>query len=165
MHEYNVIDIATYIINYSNEIGSPVNNLKLQKLLYYVQAAVLVKANHMCFDSKIVAWKFGPAVPEVYHYYAEYGGDDIPNQEDCKRMKFDGKTMKIIYEPSKKFDNGTKKIINKVVDSYSEVSNPFALVRKTHEEDPWKNTDLNHEIKCDEIRKYYEKQPEKIYGV
>ena len=58
-----------------------------------------------------------------------------------------------------------KKIINKVVDSYSEVSNPFALVRKTHEEDPWKNTDLNHEIECDEIRKYYEKQPEKIYGV
>lgn len=73
MHEYNVIDIATYIINYSNEIGSPVNNLKLQKLLYYVQAAALVKTNHMCFDSKTIAWKFGPAVPEAYHYYAEYG--------------------------------------------------------------------------------------------
>ena len=77
----------------------------------------------------------------------------------------DGKTMKIIYEPSKKIDNVTKKIISKVVDSYSQIRNPFELVRKTHEEDPWKNTDLNQEIECDEIRKYYEKQPEKIYGV
>lgn len=87
MHEYNVIDIAAYIINYSNEIGSPVNNLKLQKLLYYVQAAALVKTNHMCFSSKIIAWKFGPAVPEAYHYYAEYGRDDIPNQEIHKDVK------------------------------------------------------------------------------
>ena len=61
--------------------------------------------------------------------------------------------------------NSTKKIISKVVDSYSQIRNPFELVRKTHEEDPWKNTDLNQEIECDEIRKYYEKQPEKIYGV
>ena len=59
----------------------------------------------------------------------------------------------------------TKKIINKVVDSYSKVNNPFELVRKTHEEDPWKNTKLNQEIKCEEIRKYYKTQREKIYGV
>ena len=28
---YNVIDISSYIIEYSNEIGSQVSNLKLQK--------------------------------------------------------------------------------------------------------------------------------------
>ena len=133
---YNVIDISSYIIEYSNEIGSPVSNLKLQKLLYYSQAAMLVELGQKCFDSKIMAWEFGPVVVEAYQHYKEYGRDVIPNQEDCK-----------------------------VVDSYSQIRNPFELVRKTHEEDPWKNTDLNQEIECDEIRKYYEKQPEKIYGV
>ena len=143
---YNVIDISAYIIEYSNEIGSPVSNLKLQKLLYYSQAAMLVELGQKCFDSKIMAWEFGPVVVEAYQHYKEYGRDVIPNQEDCKRMKLDGKTMKIIYEPSKKIDNVTKKIISKVVDSYSKIRNPFELVRKTDEEDPWINTGLNQEI-------------------
>lgn len=35
---YNVKDIAAYIVDYSIENGCPVSNLKLQKILYYVQA-------------------------------------------------------------------------------------------------------------------------------
>ena len=42
---YNVIDISSYIINYSNQINHPINNLKLQKLLYYVQAAMLIESS------------------------------------------------------------------------------------------------------------------------
>lgn len=38
---YNVIDVSSYIIEYSNKINSPVSNLKLQKLLYYSQAVML----------------------------------------------------------------------------------------------------------------------------
>lgn len=43
MSNYSAIDVSTYIINYSCDINSPVSNLKLQKLLYYVQAALLVE--------------------------------------------------------------------------------------------------------------------------
>ncbi|WP_302179299.1 Panacea domain-containing protein [[Ruminococcus] lactaris] len=165
MMKYGVIDISTYIIGYSNKIDSPVSNLKLQKLLYYSQAAVLVETGEKCFDAPIMAWEFGPVVVEAYQYYRKYGRENIPNQEENKAMKFDEKTMRIVYELSKEIDLITKKIINKVVDSYSKVNNPFELVRKTHEEDPWKNTKLNQEIKCEEIRKYYKTQREKIYGV
>ena len=165
MSNYSAIDVSTYIINYSCDINSPVNNLKLQKLLYYVQAALLVETGKKCFESKVVAWGFGPVVVESYQHYKEYGRNNIPKQEENKRMKFDSKTMKIIFEPAKKIDEITKKIINKVVDSYAKITNPFDLVRKTHEEDPWKNAQLNTEIKCKDIQKYYEKQPEKIYGV
>lgn len=167
MEKYNVIDVASYIIEYSNKIDSPVSNLKLQKLLYYSQAAMLVELGEKCFDSKIMAWEFGPVVVEAYQHYKEYGREAIPNQEENKRMKLDGsgRTIKIIYESSKKLDDITKRIINKVVDSYSTIRNPFELVRKTHMEDPWKETDLNQEIECEKIRKYYEEQPEKIYGV
>lgn len=163
MHEYNVIDVASYIINYSNEIGSPVNNLKLQKLLYYVQAAALVKTNHMCFDSKIVAWKLGPAVPEAYHYYAEYGRDDIPNQEGYKTIKLDNKTLRMSYTQPVEIDYTIKRIIRNVVDSYSNITNPLELSRRTRNDDPWKNTSLNHEIKCDAIHSYYAKHSNLIF--
>lgn len=164
MHEYNVIDVASYIINYSNEIGSPVNNLKLQKLLYYVQAAVLVKANHMCFDSKIIAWKFGPAVPEAYHYYAEYGRDDIPNQEAHKTIKLNDKTLRMSYAQPTEIDYMTQKIIRSVVDSYSDITNPLELSKKTRKEAPWKTTKLNREITCDAIHSYYAKHSNLIFG-
>ena len=164
MYSYNVIDIATYIINYSNEIGSPVNNLKLQKLLYYAQAAVLVKTNHMCFDSKIIAWKFGPAVPEAYHYYAEYGRDDIPNQEAHKNVKLNDKTLRMSYAQPTEIDCMTKKIIQSVVGSYSNITNPFELSKKTRNEDPWKTTSLNHEITCDAIHSYYARRSNLIFG-
>ena len=164
MHEYNVIDVASYIINYSNQINRPINNLKLQKLLYYVQAAVLAKANHMCFDSKIIAWKFGPAVPEAYHYYAEYGRDDIPNQEDYKTIKLDNKTLRMSYTQPVEIDYMTQKIIRSVVDSYSDITNPLGLSRKTCNEDPWKTTSLNHEITCDALHSYYTKRSNLIFG-
>lgn len=164
MHEYNVIDVASYIINYSNEIGSPVNNLKLQKLLYYVQAAVLVKTNHMCFDSKIVAWKFGPAVPEAYRYYAEYGRDDILSQEAHKTIKLNDKTLRMSYAQPTEIDYMTQKIIRNVVDSYLNITNPLELSKKTRKEAPWKTTDLNHEITCDAIHSYYAKHSNLIFG-
>ena len=34
---YDVMDVARLIINYSIKIRRPVSNLKLQKLLYFVQ--------------------------------------------------------------------------------------------------------------------------------
>ena len=163
-NEYNVIDVASYIINYSNQINRPINNLKLQKLLYYVQAAVLVKVNHVCFDSKIIAWKFGPAVPEAYHYYAEYGRDDIPNQEDYKTIKLDNKTLRMSYTQPVEIDYMTQKIIRSVVDSYSDITNPLWLSRKTCNEDPWKTTSLNHEITCDAMHSYYTKRSNLIFG-
>jgi uncharacterized phage-associated protein len=164
MHEYNVIDVASYIINYSNQINRPINNLKLQKLLYYVQAAVLVKANHMCFDSKIIAWKFGPAVPEAYHYYAEYGRDDIPNQEAHKDVKLNDKTLRMSYAQPAEIDYMTQKIIRRVVDSYSNIINPLELSRKTRNEDPWKTASLNHEITCDAMQSYYARRSNLIFG-
>ncbi len=80
---YNVIDVCRHVINYSNEHDYGVSNLKLQKLLYFIQAYFLTnkKDNTPCFDEKIEAWDFGPVVPEAYHEYKQYGSGDIPNIE------------------------------------------------------------------------------------
>ena len=161
---YNVIDVSSYIVNYSNQINHPINNLKLQKLLYYVQAAMLIEVGRKCFDSKIVAWKFGPAIPEAYRFFEEYGRNNIPTQEGHKTIKLDDKTLKMNYTQPVEIDYTIKRIIRNVVDSYLNITNPLELSKKTRKEAPWKTTPLNQEIKCSKIGEYYQKQPRLIYG-
>ncbi len=164
MPEYNVIDVSSYIINYSNQINHPINNLKLQKLLYYVQTATLVETGRKCFNSKIIAWQFGPVVPEAYRYYEEYGRNNIPNQDGYKTIKLDNKTLRMSYAQPVEVGYTIKRIIRNVVDSYLSIINPLELSKKTRKEGPWKTTSLNQEIKCSKISEYYQKQQRLIYG-
>lgn len=55
-----VMDVARFIINYSNERDYSISNLKLQKLLYFVQAYYLTSTeeHEPCFKEDIEAWDF-----------------------------------------------------------------------------------------------------------
>ena len=77
---YKVLDIARYIINYSNEQQYGISNLKLQKLLYFVQAEFLAftEKKQPCFQEEIEAWGFGPVVPGVYKEFRQYGSSNSP---------------------------------------------------------------------------------------
>lgn len=46
---YNVLDISRYIINYSNDCNYIISNLKLQKLLYFIQVYFLIEAKKTLF--------------------------------------------------------------------------------------------------------------------
>lgn len=162
---YSALQIAKYIINYSIRQNNEVSNLKLQKLLYYVQAAFLVDKDKRCFKEPIIAWEYGPVVEDVYKAYKSYGRGLITDpQEDTKCLTFDSKIMKIVYQEIEKIEKEDRLIINNVVDAYADVTNPFVLVKKTHTESPWKDTDINKEITIEKIRDYYNKEREKIYN-
>ena len=75
---YEALAVAKYIICYCDSKNSIMTNLKLQKVLYYVQAEFLVNAWERCFPERIEAWDFGPVIPEVYRRYKIYGGSFIP---------------------------------------------------------------------------------------
>ena len=62
-------DVADYIIWSSHESGSFISNLKLQKLLDYVQAWHLAVFGRPLFAEKLQAWLRGPAIPEIYRRY------------------------------------------------------------------------------------------------
>ncbi len=74
---YSAIVIANYIIEYEHSQNRRISNLKLQKLLYFVQAQFFRIIGVPCFNDKIEAWSFGPVVVNVYHAYKFYGGMDI----------------------------------------------------------------------------------------
>ena len=59
---YNVFDIADKIIAASSsqaEVGDVMTNLKLQKLLYYMQGFHLAVFDTPLFDEDIEAWQYG----------------------------------------------------------------------------------------------------------
>lgn len=75
---YSVAEVSAYIIEKSAGEGFHMNNFKLQRLLYYVQAGFLVSTGRKCFDEGIMAWSIGPVVPESYKEYRIYGSGAIP---------------------------------------------------------------------------------------
>jgi uncharacterized phage-associated protein len=110
-------EIAKYIIK-----SIPVDNLKLQKLLYYSQAVYLVLHDKKpLFPEPIEAWDYGPVVPSVYREYKEYGFETIPP----------------IDEPSK-LDLAEMKAVDIVFDCFGGMSGS-ELINQTHAESPWKN--------------------------
>ena len=139
---YNVLDIAKYIIFYCRRRGYLITNLKLQKLLYFIQAEFLVSIGAPCFNEEIEAWDFGPVVPEVYHEYKSFGNSNIILPEDDE-LPFIRKT--------------DRNRIKGMVDEGAQYS-ASDLVRITHNQAPWKNAYkryYNNVITKDAIQDYF----------
>lgn len=63
------------------KITEGITNLKLQKLLYFAQAAHLALYDQPIFKEEIQAWKFGPVVPTIYKKFSEYENTTLPIKE------------------------------------------------------------------------------------
>jgi uncharacterized phage-associated protein len=142
---YRALDIARYIIERCRENNRTISNLKLQKIMYFVQAEFLVSKNQPCFAERIEAWDFGPVVPEVYYAYRMYGSANIP----CIGRSG---VSKIISAKDQKLLNG-------IIDECSRYS-ASALVEITHNQTPWteayNRAGYNNEIKVENIKHFFE---------
>lgn len=77
----NALSLAGYIVNYCLFKGQPTTNLRLQKILYFLQIQSLIdsKLNSKLIDSDFEAWKFGPVIRDVYYAYCLNAGMPILN--------------------------------------------------------------------------------------
>lgn len=99
-----------------------VSNLKLQKILYFIQAKFLVEKNTPCFSEKIEAWTFGPVIPEVHQQYKIFGNAHIP----CVDVQDDFK-----------ISEQDKALIDNMIDKCAKFTSS-QLVEITHRQTPWK---------------------------
>lgn len=148
--EESAIDVAKNIINVYNArvdelvrdydiVPEYITNLKLQKLLYFVQALCLMIFDKKAFSEKILAWSYGPVVNEVYQKYKQNHANGITSEGSVKDIS-----------------SGLYKIIDEVVTCYGSIE-ANKLIDFTHEEEPWKNTEINKEIDVDLIKNYFDK--------
>jgi len=157
---YKVLDVARYIINYSNKKEYGVSNLKLQKLLYFVQAEFLAftEEKSPCFFEEIEAWGFGPVVPEVYREFKQYGSSNIPSVEKYYVVTEDWQVLEKRYDMECILVKD-REVINQIVDGFCDYS-ATALVTITHGQTPWQDAyqeGMNNIITKESIREYFEK--------
>lgn len=141
---YKALDVASYIIEKYSSKNKIVSNLKLQKILYFVQAEFLVATGKPCFCEPVEAWDFGPVIADVYHRYQVFGSANIPA---CKKNS----NPAAICSKDKKLVDG---IINKCAE-YSAAS----LTEITQKQMPWKTNYIRNEhriIPNEDIKRYFE---------
>ena len=95
----SAFDVTELIIYLANKYGDSITNLKLQKLLYYVQAWHLVNFDKKpLFDEEIEVWDFGPVVGKVYHKFKEFKHSPITFnvKEDAITKIFNKKTIDFV---------------------------------------------------------------------
>ncbi|WP_455104174.1 Panacea domain-containing protein [Peptostreptococcus sp.] len=133
---YDALDISRYIINYCNNHDIEISNLKLQKLLYFVQAMFLVTYGVPAFFQNIVAWPYGTVVDDVYHEYKQFGSMSIPSIEYYSDFSLNSMNFE-----TKKFDESIinsehREKINGVLNVMAN-KDAFKLVDITHSQEPW----------------------------
>lgn len=156
---YDALDISRYIINKLNDQGQSISNLKLQKLLYFVQGFFLALDDEPCFSNRIEAWDFGPVVPDVYHEFKIFGSNSIPPIKTYFKFNnnfWDSETIEfndaIINDPD-------KYKIDAVLDIFKNYSTT-QLVSISHQQSPWRNVydaSKNVLITNDSIRDFFKK--------
>ncbi|MDI9498237.1 MAG: DUF4065 domain-containing protein [Bacillota bacterium] len=161
---YSAVDVARYVVNYSHDIGKPVSNLKLQKILYYLQGYFFGYKNRTLFDDKIEAWALGPVVRSVYLEFCGHGGLSIPKVTSVpvhradRGLEFDDTID--LFE-TKPYEDVIKPadahLIRELVRHLSDYS-ATALVDATHSRGPWKDyyrEGLKVEIPMKAIEAYF----------
>jgi uncharacterized phage-associated protein len=120
----DVNDIANKIIlRTDSERGDIISNLKLQKLLYYMQGYHLAFFNEKFFEDQLEAWTYGPVVPNAYHTFKEFGPKAIILDPD--------KYKEIELTPAQ------EDMFEQVMNEYGKFS-AIKLMEMTHKETPWK---------------------------
>ena len=139
----SAIELAKNIIVYAGMHDYQITNLKLQKMLYYVQGYFSAKFGKDLFEEDLVNWAYGPVVPAVYYEYCSYGASAI--KPEALSKLFNGLT-----------DKQTRyicKILDKCLDYTAR-----ELVSMTHAEAPWQNTSRNQVIEKAKLQKFFQSQ-------
>jgi uncharacterized phage-associated protein len=134
----DAITIANAILKLSEpEIGDAITNLKLQKLLYYIQGFHLALHDEPLFKEDVLAWEHGPVVKEVYHKFSGCGANSIEVPEEG-------------VELTKK----ERDVVIGVWKVYGQFS-AWKLRDMTHGEKPWRETPRNGVISHDLLKKFF----------
>lgn len=125
-----------------NDNVEELTQMKVMKLLYYVQGISLVYINERFFDEDILAWQYGPVVKKVYDkYHGRRGIVDNISADDIRDYNE--------INNSKNYAD----IVNTVYETFGDMS-AIDLMKQTHNEKPWKET-IQNDIISDELMKEY----------
>jgi len=139
----NAMDVVDYFLSKASvDEDSNLTNLKVQKLLYYVQGFHLAIEDTELFPETIEAWRYGPVCPEIYHELKSYGANAITKAVEGKDF-------------TKIFSQEQRELVDEIYEVFGQYS-AWKLRDMTHEEPTWiNNQDSASEITQDEMKEYF----------
>lgn len=80
--------VASYICDrYLKEYGQKIDEMKLHKLLYFMQRECIVQTSHPMFPETFHAWKYGPVMPQIRAAYKQETLTDLPSPTELSEYK------------------------------------------------------------------------------
>lgn len=122
---FSAHNVAIYIINWCLNHSISITNLKLQKLLYFVQGEYSREKGTQLISDDFYAWQLGPVVPVVYSEYSIFSSSTLPAQKQVVS-----------------FSTEDARVIDTILQKYAYCTT-WNLVELSHQQDPWK---YQHEI-------------------
>lgn len=130
-----------------NENAEELTQMKVMKLLYYVQGVYLVLYNKRAFDEDIYAWKYGHVVKSFHNEYS--GKRSIIPENFTEQEKSDYNQIQD--------DSSLVLVLEAINEAYGDMS-AIELMKQIKSEMPWKETKQNNVIKDALIKEYFEKE-------
>lgn len=134
---------STELANYILAVIGPMNHLKLQKLLYYVEAYHLAYFDQSLINDEFEAWLHGPVSRKIWDYYKR-----IANIYDIVSANGNIEALKNNFE--KQLTDDQRDLIADVLKEYGGES-AYNLECMTHKELPWleARTGYSFDDKCE----------------
>lgn len=105
--------IANIVLDRADELGRPISNMALNKIIYFVHCDHLIDRGEPLVSAKIEAWQHGPVFREVYQEFKRW--DDNPIQ--TRATKVDPISGERVFARVT-FGSDEKSYINNLIDRY-----------------------------------------------
>lgn len=110
MKVYKAEDIAEFILKYLDLRGIKIENMKLSKILYFLQGFHYIVYGQELFENDFEAWAYGPTIDRIYRIYSLFGADVISLKSSLLNL------YKIFKSESEEINKETQKFIVRYVD-------------------------------------------------
>lgn len=127
---YDSLAVANHILRAGDAFGVPIDNLKLQKLLYFAHGFWYSIKGRPLLDEAVQAWKFGPVIYSAYQEFRRFGSDPI-----LARAVTNGRIARLGQSQE---DEDVRRFLEAIVWHFRN-SSGLELARKTHAQGtPWR---------------------------
>lgn len=140
---FNVLRVSNLIIDTAKRNGQELTNLKLQKILFFLQGFYLSEYGDRLINGTFSRWQYGPVEKDAYDYFKSSGSSWLTDEA----FDFSTDTFKIIpIRPISADDIGNDrfKTLEKILAKMLDIS-AWRLVELTHNDPSW--SDYEDEIK------------------
>lgn len=132
---YDPRAIANAVLERANQIGRPLTNLDLQKIVYFLHGHFLRRHGRPLVDGEFEAWTYGPVHRTLYEAFKAYGDGPV----DARATSFDP-IRRVRRELPALSDPEAIEVLDDVLHHYLDIPT-FALVEITHQRgSPWHAT-------------------------